>query len=69
VCRPSTFGLNRSLEENDLARARAEYHASLGLSPVDAEDDGVIYYHDLAPRSPSPGAGTDVAGPVDDAVG
>ena len=29
--------------------ARREYHARLGLSPVDAEDDGVIYYHDLAP--------------------
>ena len=30
-------------------RARAEYHASLGLSSVEAEDDAVIYYHDLAP--------------------
>jgi pimeloyl-ACP methyl ester carboxylesterase len=29
--------------------ARAEYHASLGLSPVDANDDGVVYYHDLSP--------------------
>jgi pimeloyl-ACP methyl ester carboxylesterase len=29
--------------------ARAEYHASLGLSSVEAEDDAVIYYHDLAP--------------------
>ena len=29
--------------------ARADYHASLGLSPVEAEDDAVIYYHDLAP--------------------
>jgi len=28
--------------------ARAEYHASLGLSPVGVEDDAVIYYHDLA---------------------
>jgi pimeloyl-ACP methyl ester carboxylesterase len=28
--------------------ARAEYHASLGLSPVEVEDDAVIYYHDLA---------------------
>jgi pimeloyl-ACP methyl ester carboxylesterase len=27
--------------------ARREYHASLGLSPVEAEDDAVIYYHDL----------------------
>jgi pimeloyl-ACP methyl ester carboxylesterase len=29
--------------------ARAEYHASLGLSPAEAKDDAVIYYHDLAP--------------------
>jgi pimeloyl-ACP methyl ester carboxylesterase len=29
--------------------ARAEYHGSLGLSPAEAEDDAVIYYHDLAP--------------------
>jgi hypothetical protein len=29
--------------------ARAEYHASLGLSPVEADDDVVVYYHDLAP--------------------
>jgi pimeloyl-ACP methyl ester carboxylesterase len=29
--------------------ARAEYHASLGLSPVEAEDNTVIYYHDLTP--------------------
>jgi pimeloyl-ACP methyl ester carboxylesterase len=28
-------------------RARREYHTSLGLSPREAEDDGVIYYHDL----------------------
>ena len=27
--------------------ARREYHASLGLSPAEAEDDAVIYYHDL----------------------
>ena len=27
--------------------ARREYHASLGLSPVEAGDDAVIYYHDL----------------------
>ena len=27
--------------------ARREYHASLGLSHVEAGDDGVIYYHDL----------------------
>ena len=29
--------------------ARTEYHASLGLSPAEAEDDALIYYHDLAP--------------------
>jgi pimeloyl-ACP methyl ester carboxylesterase len=28
--------------------ARAEYHASLGLSDAEAKDDGVIYYHDLS---------------------
>jgi len=27
--------------------ARREYHASLGLSTAEAEDDAVIYYHDL----------------------
>ena len=27
--------------------ARREYHASLGLSTVEADDDAVIYYHDL----------------------
>jgi pimeloyl-ACP methyl ester carboxylesterase len=27
--------------------ARREYHASLGLSTVEAGDDAVIYYHDL----------------------
>lgn len=27
--------------------ARGEYHASLGLSPVEAADDAVVYYHDL----------------------
>lgn len=30
-------------------RARAEYHASLGLSAAQAEDDAVIYHHDLTP--------------------
>jgi pimeloyl-ACP methyl ester carboxylesterase len=29
--------------------ARAQYHAGLGLSSVEAADDAVIYYHDLAP--------------------
>jgi pimeloyl-ACP methyl ester carboxylesterase len=27
--------------------ARREYHASLGLSTVEADDDAVIYYHDV----------------------
>jgi pimeloyl-ACP methyl ester carboxylesterase len=27
--------------------ARREYHASLGLTPPDTDDDAVIYYHDL----------------------
>jgi pimeloyl-ACP methyl ester carboxylesterase len=27
--------------------ARREYHASVGLAPGDADDDAVIYYHDL----------------------
>jgi pimeloyl-ACP methyl ester carboxylesterase len=27
--------------------ARRQYHASIGLSAADAEDDAVIYYHDL----------------------
>jgi len=27
--------------------ARHEYHASIGLAPGDADDDAVIYYHDL----------------------
>lgn len=29
--------------------ARREYHASIGLAPGDADDDAVIYYHDLPP--------------------
>ena len=29
--------------------ARREYHASLGLSPAEADDDAIIYYHDMAP--------------------
>lgn len=28
--------------------ARREYHASLGLSAAEADDDAVIYYHDLS---------------------
>jgi pimeloyl-ACP methyl ester carboxylesterase len=27
--------------------ARREYHASIGLAPAQAEDDAVIYYHDV----------------------
>jgi pimeloyl-ACP methyl ester carboxylesterase len=30
--------------------ARREYHAGLGLSTVEADDDAVIYYHDLPPE-------------------
>jgi pimeloyl-ACP methyl ester carboxylesterase len=30
--------------------ARRAYHARLGLSTVEAEDDAVIYYHDLPPE-------------------
>jgi pimeloyl-ACP methyl ester carboxylesterase len=30
--------------------ARREYHERLGLSPVEAADDAVIYYHDLPPE-------------------
>jgi pimeloyl-ACP methyl ester carboxylesterase len=28
--------------------ARHEYHANIGLAPGDADDDAVIYYHDLS---------------------
>jgi pimeloyl-ACP methyl ester carboxylesterase len=28
-------------------QARREYHASLGLSPAEVDDDAVVYYHDL----------------------
>jgi pimeloyl-ACP methyl ester carboxylesterase len=31
-------------------RARSELHASLGLSSVEAEDDAVIYYHEMEPE-------------------
>ena len=31
----------------DSGAARSAYHASIGLAPADAEDDAVIYYHDL----------------------
>jgi pimeloyl-ACP methyl ester carboxylesterase len=31
----------------DSAAARQEYHASIGLTPEDADDDTAIYYHDL----------------------
>lgn len=33
--------------DTDSGTARREYHASLGLTPAAAEDDAVIYYHDL----------------------
>jgi pimeloyl-ACP methyl ester carboxylesterase len=33
--------------DTDSGTARREYHASLALAPADAEDDAVIYYHDL----------------------
>lgn len=33
----------------DSSAARREYHTSLGLSPAEADDDAVIYYHDLPP--------------------
>jgi pimeloyl-ACP methyl ester carboxylesterase len=33
--------------DTDSGTARREYHASLGLTPADAEDEAVIYYHDL----------------------
>ena len=32
------------------APARREYHLRIGLSPADADDDAVIYYHDLPPE-------------------
>ena len=31
----------------DWSAAQREYHASIGLAAAEAEDDGVIYYHDL----------------------
>ena len=40
---------NRWGSNTSSGRARADYHASLGLSRAEAEDDAVIYYHDLAP--------------------
>jgi pimeloyl-ACP methyl ester carboxylesterase len=30
--------------------ARRKYHRELGLTPAEADDDAVIYYHDLPPR-------------------
>ena len=30
--------------------ARREYHSELGLTPAEADDDAVIYYHDLPPE-------------------
>jgi pimeloyl-ACP methyl ester carboxylesterase len=40
----NTWGTNTAS-----GRARREYHAALGLSPTETEDDAVIYYHDLSP--------------------
>ena len=31
----------------DSGSARRAYHASIGLEPTDADDDAVVYYHDL----------------------
>jgi pimeloyl-ACP methyl ester carboxylesterase len=31
----------------DWGAARRAYHASIGLAPAEAEDDAVIYYHDM----------------------
>jgi pimeloyl-ACP methyl ester carboxylesterase len=33
----------------DSGAARREYHGELGLTPAEADDDAVIYYHDLPP--------------------
>ena len=33
----------------DSAAARSAYHASIGLAPDQADDESVIYYHDLPP--------------------
>jgi pimeloyl-ACP methyl ester carboxylesterase len=33
----------------DSGAAQRDYHASIGLRPDDAEDDAVVYYHDLPP--------------------
>jgi pimeloyl-ACP methyl ester carboxylesterase len=36
--------------DTDSGSARREYHASIGLEPTEADDDAVIYYHDLPPE-------------------
>ena len=33
--------------DTDSGSARREYHASIGLQATEAEDDAVVYYHDL----------------------
>jgi pimeloyl-ACP methyl ester carboxylesterase len=33
----------------DSGAARRDYHGELGLTPAEADDDAVIYYHDLPP--------------------
>jgi pimeloyl-ACP methyl ester carboxylesterase len=38
---------NRWWSNTDSGNARREYHASIGLEPTEADDDAVIYYHDV----------------------
>jgi pimeloyl-ACP methyl ester carboxylesterase len=38
---------NASWSNTDSGAARRAYYASIGLAPAEAEDDAVIYYHDL----------------------
>jgi pimeloyl-ACP methyl ester carboxylesterase len=44
--------------------AQRDYHASLGLTPAETNDDAVIYYHDLPAELRARGPGADVAGSV-----
>jgi pimeloyl-ACP methyl ester carboxylesterase len=44
--RGETF--NAWWSNTDSGAARRVYHASIGLAPGEAEDDSVIYYHDLS---------------------
>jgi pimeloyl-ACP methyl ester carboxylesterase len=61
--------VNAWWSNTDSGSARREYHASTGLKPTEADDDAVIYYHDLPAELRAEAQGADVAGPVDDAVG